>query len=290
MTFDPNKYKGQIEQLVKEKTGRTLALQGNLEVAVWPALGAKVAGVTLSERDGKEQFVALDSAHVSVAVLPLLHGEAIVDKIRLSGLKARIVKEKDGTLQFQRPAGAEAGRARGQAGGKAPKKEEPKAEKQSVGFDIAGVEIDRSAITYIDRQSGRRDRAEQCKALHRPHRGKGQRQARTQGGREGQEPGHGREDRGERGLRLRFEGEVLRHFEARRQGDRRRRGHHEPEPRCEGRRRCQSGQERVPRERLCARREGREGEAEPRGAHRGARAGRRRRQGEGRGDHRRCSR
>jgi len=86
MTFDPNRYKGQIEQLVKDKTGRTLDLKGKLEVAIWPSLGAKVAGVTLSERDGKEQFVALDSAHVSVALLPLLHGEAIVDKIRITGL------------------------------------------------------------------------------------------------------------------------------------------------------------------------------------------------------------
>src|SRR5258705_1036042 len=104
MTFDPNKYKGQIEQLVKEKTGRTLALQGNVEVAVWPAMGAKVAGVTFSEPEGKnagkDPFIALDSAHVSVAVMPLLHGEAIVDKIRISGLKARVVKEKDGTFNF----------------------------------------------------------------------------------------------------------------------------------------------------------------------------------------------
>ena len=76
MTFDPNKYKGQIEQLVKDKTGRTLDLKGNLEVALWPSLGAKVAGVTLSERDPKEQFVALDSAHVSVALMPLLHVQA----------------------------------------------------------------------------------------------------------------------------------------------------------------------------------------------------------------------
>jgi AsmA protein len=156
MTFDPNQYKGQIEQLVKDKTGRTLALQGNLEVAVWPALGAKVAGVTLSERDGKEQFVALDSAHVSVAVMPLLHGEAIVDKIRVSGLKARIVKEKDGTYNFSdllEPK-AEPAKEPGKEAKAPPKKEEPKADKKAIGFDIAGVELDRSAITYIDRQSG----------------------------------------------------------------------------------------------------------------------------------------
>ena len=160
MTFDPNKYKGQIAQLVKDKTGRTLALQGNLEVAVWPALGAKVAGVTLSEANGKDQFLALDSAHVSVAVMPLLHGEAIVDKIRISGLKARIVKEKDGTFNFSdllEPKGGEQPSPQGKEAKAPPKKEEPKKtgeQKQAMGFDIAGIELDKSAITYIDHQSG----------------------------------------------------------------------------------------------------------------------------------------
>jgi AsmA protein len=158
MTFDPNKYKGQIEQLVKDKTGRTLTLQGNLEVAVWPALGAKVAGVTFFEPNGKDQFVALDSAHVSVAVMPLLHGEAIVDKIRISGLKARIVKEKDGTFNFSdllEPKGEQAAAPKepGKEAKAPPEQEAKKAEKQAVGFDIAGVELDRSSITYIDRQS-----------------------------------------------------------------------------------------------------------------------------------------
>jgi AsmA protein len=161
MTFDPNKYKGQIEQLVKDKTGRTLDLKGNLEVAVWPSLGAKVAGVTLSERDPKEQFVSLDSAHVSVALMPLLHGEAVVDKIRISGLKARVIKEKDGTFNFSDLTEPKEGQAPSQPPAKkddpkVAKKDPPKKEGggQAVAFDIAGIEIDKSAVTYIDRQSG----------------------------------------------------------------------------------------------------------------------------------------
>src|SRR6185503_5860198 len=92
--------KGQIEAAVKEKTGRTLKLAGNLEVAFWPSLGAKVGGVSLSEKDGAAEFLSLQSAHASVAVLPLLHGSVLVDGIRVSGLKANIVKNKDGTFNF----------------------------------------------------------------------------------------------------------------------------------------------------------------------------------------------
>src|SRR4051812_11737805 len=100
MTFNPNRYKPEIERLVKEKTGRTLSLKGDLQVAIWPALGAKVDGVTLSEHGSDQQFLALDSAHASVALMPLLHGQAIVDGIRVSGLKASVIKEKDGRFNF----------------------------------------------------------------------------------------------------------------------------------------------------------------------------------------------
>src|SRR5262245_30286660 len=100
MTFDPNKYKGQIAAAVKEKTGRTLKLGGDLQLAFWPSLGAKVAGVTLSEKDGATEFLSLESAQVSVAVMPLLRGAAVVDGVRVAGLKANVVKDKQGKFNF----------------------------------------------------------------------------------------------------------------------------------------------------------------------------------------------
>jgi len=156
-TFDPNKYKGQIEQLVKEKTGRTLHLAGDLQVAVWPSLGANVNGVTLSERAPDQQFVALDSAHASVAVLPLLHGNVVVDGIRVSGLKANIVKNKDGSFNFSDLLEPQAGAAKQPEEKKAPEKKAEQRKKeggQAVAFDIAGVHIDRSGLTYRDLGTG----------------------------------------------------------------------------------------------------------------------------------------
>ena len=140
-TFNPNRYKGEIERLVKERTGRTLQLRGDLQVAVWPSLGAKVSGVTFSERGSEQQFVALDNAHASVALLPLLHGQVVVDKIRLSGFKATIVKQQDKQAGKSQPAEKKAAE-RQQAGGK------------GVAFDIGAVQVDRSALTYIDQASG----------------------------------------------------------------------------------------------------------------------------------------
>ena len=152
MTFDANRYKPQIERLVQEKTGRTLKLQGPLEAAVWPALGAKVAGVTFSERGSDQQFLALDNAHVSVGLMALLRGQVVVDRIRISGFKATIVKQKDGKFNFsdlleakaEKPAAKEEKPAKKDDGGGAP-----------VAFDIAGVDIDKSAIVYRDLSTGK---------------------------------------------------------------------------------------------------------------------------------------
>lgn len=151
LTFDPNRYKGEIERIVKERTGRTLKLSGDLGIAFFPSLGAKVGGATLSERGSDEQFLALDSVHASVALLPLLHGQVIVDKLRVSGLKALVVKDKSGRFNFQDLLGEE----------KPPEKEKtkptpPEEEKggKPVKFDIAGVALEHSAVSYRDLASG----------------------------------------------------------------------------------------------------------------------------------------
>jgi AsmA protein len=147
MTFNPNRYKDDIQRIVKERTGRTLELKGPLELAYWPSLGAKVSGVVLSEHAAPQPFVSLDAAHASVALLPLLRGQVTVDRVRLSGLKAQIVKGKDGRFNFQDLIESPG--------------EKPKAEKKApqsggapVAFDIAGVTIERAAVTYRDLNTG----------------------------------------------------------------------------------------------------------------------------------------
>ena len=149
MTFDPNRYKGDIQRIVKEKTGRTLELKGPLELAFWPSLGAKVSGVVLSEHEASQPFVSLESAHASVGLLPLLRGAVVVDRIRLSGLKAQIVKGKDGRFNFQDLIEASADKPPAKA-----EKKAPDSKGAPVAFDIAGVTIERAAISYRDLNSG----------------------------------------------------------------------------------------------------------------------------------------
>jgi uncharacterized protein involved in outer membrane biogenesis len=147
LTFDPNRYKGEIERLAKEQTGRTLRIKGDIELAFWPSLGAEVSGVTFSEKGSEQNFVSFDSAHASVKLMPLLSGQYVVDTVSLSGFKARIVKDKDGRFNFSDLV---------EQGGKPSAAEKkPKDEKSApVVFDIGGVSIERASISYIDLQAG----------------------------------------------------------------------------------------------------------------------------------------
>jgi AsmA protein len=149
VTFDPNRYKDDVERLVAERTGRTLKLSGNLAVAFWPSLGAKVGGVTLSERGRDDQFLSLEGAHASVAVMPLLRGEVIVDSVTVSGLKAQVVRDKDGRFNFQDLLGEEKPKAQ-----PSPAPDKKAGSGQPVAFDIAGVTVERSSVSYRDLASG----------------------------------------------------------------------------------------------------------------------------------------
>ncbi|MDX1374546.1 MAG: AsmA family protein [Burkholderiales bacterium] len=148
MLFDANALKGEIERTVQEKTGRTLKLEGDIDVAFWPSIGASLGRASLSERDGKGTFVGLESAHVSVAVMPLLSRQIVVSGVRLEGLRATVARDKAGRFNFDDLLAAPAAAAKQKSG------TPPPGDAGAVRFDIGGVRIERSAISYRDARSG----------------------------------------------------------------------------------------------------------------------------------------
>ena len=138
-TFDPNDYKDQIIKAVKEGKQRNLRLDGNITLSFFPNIGANVGKVSLSEFNSDKQFAAIDSARVSLALLPLFSGQAVVNEVAVSGLQATLVKHKDGTTNIDDLLG----------------KDEKKTDnKQPVKFDIAAVSIEKTSLTYRDEGTG----------------------------------------------------------------------------------------------------------------------------------------
>jgi len=144
LTFDPNRYKDEVEKLVKEKTGRTLKFHGDVKLAFWPSIGVSVGKVTLSRRASEHDFAAFDSAHVSVRLLPLLSGEVLVDQVRLAGLKASVIRAKGGKFDFEDLLGAGSGKKPAAA----------PAQQAKVKFDVAGIRLENGTLAYKDEGSG----------------------------------------------------------------------------------------------------------------------------------------
>ncbi len=109
-TFDANRYKSDIESLVLKHTGRILKIDGEISVTLYPQIGVLVTQASLSENIATHQassvslsdrFVTLQSTRLSVALLPLLKGEVLVDGINVEGLKVRLVRSTKGILNLQ---------------------------------------------------------------------------------------------------------------------------------------------------------------------------------------------
>lgn len=99
-TFDPNAYKPQIIRLVQEKKQRTLRLDGDIKIAFWPSLGANLGRLSLSEFKSDKEFAAVESARVSLALMPLLSKQLVVNEVTIKGVRANLVRFKDGRMNI----------------------------------------------------------------------------------------------------------------------------------------------------------------------------------------------
>jgi AsmA protein len=135
-TFDPNAYKPQIIQLVKENRQRTLKLDGDIKLALFPRIGADLGRASLSEHKSDKEFASVESLRLALALGPLLHKELVVDEITVKGIKANVVRSKDGRFNFDDLLSKE--------------------EKQpsQFKFDIDHVSVEKSALTYRDEAAG----------------------------------------------------------------------------------------------------------------------------------------
>lgn len=138
-TFDPNDYKDKVIQAVKDSKQRNLRLDGDIKLSFFPSIGANLGKVSLSEFNSDKEFAAVDALRVSLALLPLLSKQVVVDEVAVSGLKATLVKHKDGTTNIDDLLG---------------KGEKKQDDGQQVKFDIASVSVEKTNLAYRDEGTG----------------------------------------------------------------------------------------------------------------------------------------
>lgn len=135
-TFDPNAYKPKIIRLVKEKKQRTLKLDGDIKLAFWPSLGADLGKLSLSEFKSDKEFAAVESVRVSLALIPLLSRQLVVNEVVIKGVRANIVRFRDGRMNIDDLLA----------------KDDQK--QAQFKFDIDHVAIENSALKYRDEAKG----------------------------------------------------------------------------------------------------------------------------------------
>lgn len=141
-TFDPNQYKPQIVQEVHDKTGRTLKLDGDIKLSLFPSIGATLGKASLSERASDKEFAGVDDFRVALKLMPLLSKQVVVDTIEVKNLRANLVRFKNGKTNIDDLTGGD--------------KAAPvaKSEGPQIKIDIDHVAIANAAVTYTDEAEG----------------------------------------------------------------------------------------------------------------------------------------
>src|SRR5258706_964143 len=113
---DANQFKPRIEQYVHDSYHRTLTIDGDLRLSLFPRLALALPKTAISNRAGDHISAAVDSAQVGVAFWPLLRKEIVVDSIVITGLTAAIERRRHGSTTIDDLIqGKEAGDANAQA-------------------------------------------------------------------------------------------------------------------------------------------------------------------------------
>lgn len=139
LLLDPNDYKPRIVQMVKEKKQRNLTLAGDIKLAFFPKLGLDLGRASLSEFQGEKEFAAVEGVRLYLSWLPLLKKELVVDQVRVEGVRADLVRFKNGGTNFDDLL----------------KKDQTEEDKQ-IKFDISSVSITKGALSFNDEMAGRR--------------------------------------------------------------------------------------------------------------------------------------
>jgi AsmA protein len=152
MVIDPNDYKPQIVEAVKQNTGRDLTIQGDIGLSVFPKLGLELGQTELSNAKGfgADAFARVNAVSIRVALMPLLDKEIKMDEIVLQGLALNLKRDKTGTTNWDdltakgEPAKDKAAPARQEG---AP---------QIKALAIGGLRIEDANIVWEDAQNDQR--------------------------------------------------------------------------------------------------------------------------------------
>tara|TARA_R110001583_G_scaffold173287_1_gene327268 strand:- start:115529 stop:117970 length:2442 start_codon:yes stop_codon:yes gene_type:complete len=99
---DPNDYKQEISSQVEKATGRTLTLEGDIKLSVFPWIALELGPLSLSNATGfkSDSFAKVQAAEIRIKLMPLLKKQLEMDTVILDGLVLNLEKNKTGKTNW----------------------------------------------------------------------------------------------------------------------------------------------------------------------------------------------
>lgn len=99
--IDVNKYKGKISQIVTEKTGKKLEIEGDISFSIFPSISLNVGKTrVLGDKEGDKDIVSLSEFVLKLKLKPLLNKKVEVNEIKLVEPKINLVVANNGTKNW----------------------------------------------------------------------------------------------------------------------------------------------------------------------------------------------
>ena len=148
-TIDQQALLNKASAVVKDKQQRNLAFTGPVQLKWFPSIGANLNGVTLSEFQSDEQFLKADKVSISLALLPLLSSEIVVNAVQATGVSVNVVKNEDGKFNFDDLSNPDKTSPAEESVEQAPVEGE-----QALNFSVDSIALENLNVSYIDKQGG----------------------------------------------------------------------------------------------------------------------------------------
>ncbi|MDP3878534.1 MAG: AsmA family protein [Methylobacter sp.] len=150
--IDPNDFKPELAAVVKDKTGRDLALDGDLTLSLFPGAHISTGKMSLSNTPGfdGQPFATLEEGEINLLLWPLLSKKIEISRIVLKGLVVNLVRNPEGVANWgdlNRPKIAQATIPGQSDGASLP------ATTQAA-FAIGGMAVENARINWHDQKNG----------------------------------------------------------------------------------------------------------------------------------------
>jgi AsmA protein len=156
LLIDPNDHKQVLVAQVKERTGRDLRIDGDIELSVFPWIGVKVGKVALSNAAGFDNpvFASTDKVSIRVKLLPLFSKRLEMDTVTVHGLTLNLARDARGRSNWDDlvKASGDAGGAGSASTGTSGVSEG----KAAAVLAIGGLDINNANLSWVDASQGQR--------------------------------------------------------------------------------------------------------------------------------------